>query len=108
MPSSVNREKSMDLGKTVRLNRLFSHPSGRLMSVAVDHFIGYQDGLPKGLTDLPAAIDAIAACRPDAITMHKGVALSCWRRHAGRVPLILQSVIGRPDDSADEHIATPA
>ena len=29
------------LGKQIRLNRLFSHPCGRLCSIAVDHFAGY-------------------------------------------------------------------
>ena len=53
----------MGLGKQNRLNRLFAHPSRRLCSVAVDHFIGYQEGLPAGLRDLPAAIDAIVAGR---------------------------------------------
>jgi class I fructose-bisphosphate aldolase len=75
--------------------------------VAVDHFIGYQEGLPVGLADLPAALAAIVAGAPDAVTMHKGVALSCWGRYAGKVPLILQSIIGRPDDSANEHLCTP-
>jgi len=32
----------MNTGKLVRLNRLFSHSSGRLCSVAIDHFITYQ------------------------------------------------------------------
>ena len=44
----------MNTGKLVRLNRLFSHPSGRLCSVAVDHFIGYQDGIPDGLRQIEA------------------------------------------------------
>jgi fructose-bisphosphate aldolase, class I len=35
------------------------------------------------------------------------VAASCWPRYAGQVPLIVQSIIGRPDDTADEHLATP-
>jgi fructose-bisphosphate aldolase, class I len=95
------------LGKTTRLNRLFRHPSGRFCSIAVDHFIGYQDGLPAGLRDLAATIQAVVAGEPDAITMHKGVAVSCWGRFAGRIPLIVQSIIGRPDDSADEHLAVP-
>jgi len=97
----------MSLGKSVRMNRLFSHPSGRFCSVAVDHFIGYQHGLPDGLRDLPVALELVVAGRPDAVTMHKGVALSCWLPFAGKVPLVVQSIIGRPDDSADEHLATP-
>jgi fructose-bisphosphate aldolase, class I len=95
------------LGKQVRLSRLFAHQSGRFCSVAVDHFIGYQQGLPDGLRDLRTALAAIIAGRPDAVTMHKGVAISYWPPFAGTTPLILQSIIGRPDDSADEHLATP-
>ena len=97
----------MSLGKTIRMNRLFADPSGRLCSIAVDHFIGYQKGLPAGLRDLPAAIKAIVAGKPDAVTMHKGVALACWEPYAGKLPLIIQSLLGRPDDTADEHIAEP-
>jgi fructose-bisphosphate aldolase, class I len=97
----------MGLGKQVRLNRLFQHDSGRFCSIAVDHFIGYQQGLPLGLRDLRTTLEAIIAGGPDAVTMHKGVATSCWPQFAGRTPFILQSIIGRPDDSADEHMATP-
>lgn len=94
-------------GKAIRWNRLFAHPSGRLCSVAIDHFMNYQTSLPAGLRDLPGVIEAIVAGRPDALTMHKGAAMSCWPKFAGRVPLIIQSIIARPDDSADEAIATP-
>jgi class I fructose-bisphosphate aldolase len=97
----------MGLGKQVRLNRLFAHPSGHFCSVAVDHFIGYQLGLPAGLRDLGGTLETIVAGRPDAISMHKGAALGFWPRYAGRVPFILQSVLGRPDDTADEPAATP-
>jgi len=38
----------MNIGKLIRMNRLFAHPSGNLCSVAVDHFIGYGHGLPAG------------------------------------------------------------
>ena len=97
----------MSLGKSVRLNRLFSHPSGQLCSVAVDHFIGYQRGLPAGLGDLPRTLAAVVAGQPDAVTMHPGMASAVWGPYAGKVPLILQSIIGRPDDSADEQWAVP-
>jgi fructose-bisphosphate aldolase, class I len=96
------------LGKQIRLNRLFSHPSGRLCSVAVDHFVGYQEALPEGLRDLPAALAALVAGRPDAVTMQVGVARTCWAPYAGKVPLIVQSLMGRPDDTCDEHLAEPA
>lgn len=97
----------MDLGKLVRLNRIFSHPSGRLCSVAVDHFIGYQQGLPDGLRPIQSTLAAIAAGQPDAVTLHKGIAASAWGPYAGRIAMILQSTIARPDDTACEQIATP-
>jgi fructose-bisphosphate aldolase, class I len=95
----------MNTGKRVRMNRLFSHASGRLCSVAVDHFIGYGLGLPDGLRHIGATLAAVVAARPDAVTMHKGIA--AWAPHAGRVPMILQSTAARPDDSAREQMAEP-
>lgn len=98
----------MGLGKQIRLKRLFAHPSGRLCSVAVDHFLNYTaDHLPEGIRDLPTTLAAVVEGKPDAVTMHKGAALSCWPPHAARVPLILQSSLLRPDDSADELTAHP-
>ena len=96
----------MGVGKSVRLNRLFSHPSGRLCSVAVDHFIGYQKGLPPGLTDLPKAIAAVVEGLPDAITMHKGPAMSVWPRFAGRIPLIIEAMDFTVSDSVIECVVT--
>jgi class I fructose-bisphosphate aldolase len=97
----------MNIGKLIRLNRLFSHPSGHYFCVAVDHFIGYQQGIPEGLRDIQSTLDEIVKGKPDAITLHKGILLSCWSAYAGSVPIILQSMIARPDDSAREPIAFP-
>lgn len=97
----------MNLGKLIRLNRLFSHPSGRLCSVAVDHFVNYGHDMPAGLRHIGPTLEAIVAGGPDAVTMHKGIALSAWRPYAGRIPFILQSTLARPDDSARQQIAVP-
>jgi fructose-bisphosphate aldolase, class I len=97
----------MNTGKLVRLNRIFAHPSGRLCSVAVDHFVAYGEGLPDGLRHIQSTLAAIVAARPDAVTMQKGIAASAWGPHAGAVPMILQSSAIRVDDSAFEQIATP-
>ena len=97
----------MSVGKQVRLNRLFAHPSGRLCSAAIDHFSIYNEGLPPGLRRLPETLDAVVAGRPDAVTIHKGMAQSLWSKYAGSLPLILQSSVVRPDDSASELIASP-
>ena len=96
----------MGLGKSIRMARLFAHSSGRFCSVAVDHYIGYGDGLPLPLRRLGQTLTAVVAGRPDAITMHKGVAETFWADWAGKVPFILQTIIARPDDSAWEQVAS--
>lgn len=96
----------MNLGKQVRLNRLFSHPTGRLCAVAVDHFASYGfENLPRGLVTISRTLEKIVAGRPDSITMQRGIAASVWPRFAGRIPFILQSTICRPDDSCYEQLA---
>jgi len=97
----------MDLAKKIRLNRIFAHPSGRLCSVAVDHFVGYQHGLPAGLVNVPQTIARLVEGKPDAVTMLKGMAKSAWEPFAGRVPLIVQSVCFTADDAVIENLARP-
>lgn len=97
----------MNIGKLVRLNRIFSNPSGRLCSIAVDHFIAYGQGFPPGLQHIKPTLEAIVAAGPDAVTMHKGIAASCWEPYAGRLPLIIQGSLIKVDDTALEHIAMP-
>jgi class I fructose-bisphosphate aldolase len=98
----------VNIGKKIRLNRLFSHPSGRLCSVAVDHFIGYGPLTPGGgLSNLPQALAEIAAGHPSAVTMSKGVAMNCWMPYAGKIPLIIQSGCFTPDDRVIECVTDP-
>lgn len=97
----------MNIGKIIRLKRIFSHPTGRFCSIAVDHFIGYSEGLPIGLKNIQTTLNKIVSARPDAVTMHKGIATSVWANYAGVVPLIIQSTIARVDDSACDQVATP-
>lgn len=97
----------MNTGKLVRMNRLFSHSSGRLCSIAVDHFIAYPEGLPAPIRSLGETVKAVVKARPDAITMHIGPASTLWQAHAGAIPLILQSSMIRPDDSTLAQAATP-
>ena len=97
----------MNTGKLVRLNRIFGHSSGRLCSVAVDHFMTYQTGLPEGLRDMPGILKLLVKGRPDAITMQIGIARNIWPDFAGSIPMILQSSMFRIDDSAAARAATP-
>ncbi|MDE0611010.1 MAG: hypothetical protein OXH77_14030 [Anaerolineaceae bacterium] len=96
----------MGLGKQIRMNRIFANPSGNLCSVAIDHYIGYQAGIPAGLQNLRNTLAAVMAGPPDAVTMHKGTAAALWGPYAGAVPLILQSSFVRTDDSAIEQFVT--
>lgn len=98
----------MNIGKRIRLNRIFAHPSGRICSVAVDHFIGYgrlSDG--GGLSNLPAALGRVVEGMPSAVTMQKGTAIQAWEPYAGRVPLIVQAGCFTADDRVIECITHP-
>ena len=69
--------------------------------------MGYQDGLPDGLRDVPATLKAVMKGRPDAVTMQIGMAKNAWAPYAGDVPLIIQGSMLRVDDSARAQSATP-
>jgi DhnA family fructose-bisphosphate aldolase class Ia len=49
----------MNIGKLIRFNRIFSHPSGRFCSVAIDHFVGYNPGLPSGLRHFQRTLEEV-------------------------------------------------
>ncbi len=84
------------LGKQIRLNRIFSHPSGRILAVAADHMINYSIGMPEGLRRIGDTVRRIIEARPSSITLNKGVAARCMGELAGRVPLIIQQMAPRP------------
>jgi len=96
------------LGKQIRLNRIFSHPSKRILSVAVDHLINYPIGLPKGLRTMAETIERIVLAQPSALTMNKGIAKRFMPPHAGKVPLIIQSMALRPGDPCYADTASAA
>ncbi len=98
----------MNIGKQIRINRIFAHSSGRLCSVAVDHFVGYGKlTAGGGLSNLPAALARIAAGKPGAVTMSKGTAMNCWAPYAGQIPLIVQSGCFTADDRIIETVTEP-
>ena len=96
------------LGTDIRLSRLFSHPSGNLFGIAVDHFVGYGNVREGGLADLPTTIDRCISVGPDTMTMTPGAAKSCWPAHAGKAALIIQASYWTPDDRIRDRLATPA
>ncbi len=62
--------------------------------------------MPKALYDIENTVNQIVIGKPDAITMQIGIAKKVWINHAGLIPLILQSSLARPDDTANETIAS--
>ena len=62
----------MYLGKAIRLGRLFNRESGRLLAITLDHAIAR--GVLPGLVDVESAVASVAAGRPDAMTLQKGIA----------------------------------
>jgi fructose-bisphosphate aldolase, class I len=62
----------MYLGKAIRLGRLFNRESGRLLAITLDHAIAR--GVLPGLVNVESAVASVAAGRPDAITLQKGIA----------------------------------
>lgn len=81
----------MLLAKRTRLNRIFRHPSGRLVTVAVDHPIAFSHDIRAELHPIRELLARIVEGEPDALTMMKGIAEHCYEPHAGRVPLIVQT-----------------
>lgn len=85
------------LGKHVRMNRLFSSASGRIVDVMFDHSIAR--GIQPGLDHIQDAIDTVASAEPDAMTMLKGIADSCFEQYAGKgISLILKATSPSPYD----------
>ena len=96
----------MNLGKAIRLHRIFNNPSGRLLSVAVDHFVGYPRTMTDGLHNLRNTIAQVAEARPDAVTMLEGTATHCWPPYAGQIALIIQMGCFTPDDRIAETLGS--
>ncbi len=95
-----------DLGKATRMNRILAFQKRRVLTVAVDHMINYPLGFPNGLRHMAPTLAKIAEGGADALTMNKGVALRYMGPHAGRIPLIIQSMALRPGEPDFADTAT--
>jgi len=76
------------LGKEIRLSRLLNQKSGKLLAVAVDQAMAR--GIFEELMPIERKVSEIVAGGPDSITMHKGIADTCFRQHAGKAGFILK------------------
>ncbi|HHY93184.1 MAG TPA: fructose-bisphosphate aldolase [Firmicutes bacterium] len=84
----------MFLGKEVRLNRLLDPTSKRFVGITVDHAMAR--GVLPGLVNIKETVAKVVAGRPNAITMHKGIAEKVFPPYAGQVPFILKSTTFAP------------
>ena len=91
------------LGKRVRLNRIFSGPSGRVVTVAIDHPIAFSYDINAHLHHIRDLLPRIVEGQPDAVTMMKGAADHAWGPFAGRVPLIVQTTCFTPAIPNRDH-----
>lgn len=78
----------LSLGKKIRLSRLFSSPTGRTLVLTIDQ--GLARGVMPGIEDARKTIAMMVEGRPNAITMHKGLAQQCFYDHVGKVSLIMK------------------
>ena len=96
----------MNIGKRIRLNRIFAHPSGRLCSVAVDHFIGYGQGLPDRAAAHPAHAGGDCVGGPgrrDDAQGHRQLGLAALCRPGSADPAEHDGAAGRFGPRADRH-----
>ncbi len=61
----------MQLGKSIRIERIVNRNNGRTIIVPLDH--GVTVGPLYGLVDLRATVDQIADGGANAVLMHKGL-----------------------------------
>ena len=94
------------LGKSARLSRILAHGQRRVLTVAVDHMINYPIGFPRGLRRMGPTLAEIVDGGADALTMNKGIALRYMAPHAGKIPLIIQSMALRPGEPDFADTAT--
>lgn len=71
----------MNIGKSIRLERIISRTTHRTIIVPLDH--GVTIGPVYGLVDLRHTVDQVAEGGADAVLMHKGL-VRCGHREGGR------------------------
>ncbi|MGE4551843.1 MAG: 2-amino-3,7-dideoxy-D-threo-hept-6-ulosonate synthase [Desulfovibrionaceae bacterium] len=71
----------MQIGKAIRLERIFNRQTGRTVIVPMDH--GVSVGPIEGLVDMKTAVDNVANGGANAVIEHKGL-VRCGHRAGGR------------------------
>lgn len=92
------------LGKEIRLQRLLNK-DGRLLAVAVEQAMAR--GIFDELMPIERKISEIVAGGPDAMTMQKGIADTCFHQHAGKTSLIFKASTFSPwQPNSDVQVAS--
>jgi DhnA family fructose-bisphosphate aldolase class Ia len=84
----------MNVGKTIRMNRMINPKSGKVFFATIDH--GFHRGVLQGIEDIKSAIKKIAEGRPDVMTMHKGLAKEYFPPYAAHICLAIKSTTFSP------------
>ena len=71
----------MQIGKRIRMERIFNRKTGRAVIVPLDH--GVSVGPIYGLVDMRETVNQVAEGGADAVLMHKGL-VRCGHREGGR------------------------
>ena len=67
----INIHKSGNIGKSVRLERIFKRETGNVIIIPMDHGVGA--GPIKGLIDLPEMVNKVAQDGVNAVFGHVGL-----------------------------------
>ena len=84
----------MNVGKTIRMNRMIHPKSGKVFFATIDH--GFHRGVLAGIEDIKSAIKKIADGGPDVMTMHKGLAKQYFPPYAAHICLAIKSTTFSP------------
>ena len=77
----------MNLGKSIRIERIFDRRSKRTIIVPMDH--GLTLGTIKGLEDLASIVDKVALGGANAVLMHSGMIEAGHRQYGRDIGLIV-------------------
>ena len=85
----------MNLGKKIRLERIFDKKSKKTIIVPMDH--GVSVGPIEGLVNMPEIIDQVSRGGANAVILHKGIAKICFKADMGLILHLSGSTTLGPD-----------
>jgi fructose-bisphosphate aldolase/2-amino-3,7-dideoxy-D-threo-hept-6-ulosonate synthase len=77
----------VEIGKKIRLDRIFNRKSGKTIIIPLDH--GLTDGPILGLKNMRKTINSIAEGGANAVLLHKGIIRAGYRGYGKDIGLIM-------------------